>query len=164
MRTSYSPIFSALDPNQPNSYLLTLPPTQERAIAARWAQWIPWVCRDLRLRGRDGGISSPEFMRVRQRHSEHVLDLMRAGISMRTIRRHRLDDPRITDEVRAALVASAREQQSKARFQRKQDNLATLIRLASIVTNVATIARTNDSPEEISQAARVFLDPTASTK
>src|SRR5215470_13255985 len=75
-----------------------------------------------------------------QRHSEHILDMMRAGISIRTIRRHRLDDPRLTDETRTVLVEAAKGCQSKARFrrsqeQRKQDRLATFIRLASIVRN-----------------------------
>jgi hypothetical protein len=63
---------------------------------------------------------------------------MRDGISMRTIRRHRQDDPRITDEARAMLVEAAKERQSKAWFrwpekQRSQDRLATLIRLGPIV-------------------------------
>jgi hypothetical protein len=31
-------------------------------------------------------VDSPDSRRLRQRHSEHILDLMRAGISMRTIR------------------------------------------------------------------------------
>jgi hypothetical protein len=66
--------------------------------------------------------------------SEHILDLMRDGISMRTIRRHRLDRPRITDEVRAMLVDAAKARQLKAWFrrpeeQRAQEKLATLIRL-----------------------------------
>ena len=81
MRANSLPVFLAFDPNKPNSFLLTLPPCLERAIAGRWSEWIPWVCRDLRRRGRDGSFSSPEFMRLRQRHSEHVLDLKRAGFS-----------------------------------------------------------------------------------
>jgi len=34
--------------------------------------------------------TAPQSRRLRQRHSEHILDLMRDGITMRTIRRHRL--------------------------------------------------------------------------
>src|SRR5262245_43301630 len=125
------PFRRTLDPMSPRSAIEPLTPRQERAIAARWAKWTPWVCMDLRRRGRDGCISWPEFMRVRQRHSEHILTMMRTGISMRTIGRHRLDDPRITDEVRAVLVAAARERQGKARYrrseeQRKQEGLTTL--------------------------------------
>jgi hypothetical protein len=48
-------------------------------------------------------IDSPESCRMRQRHSELVPALMRDGVSMRTIRRHRLDDPRLTDDVRAVI-------------------------------------------------------------
>ena len=65
-----------------------------------------------------------------------ILDMMRAGVSMRTTRRHWLDDPRLTDEVRAVLMEAAKARQSKAWFrrseeQRKQDRLAALIRLGS---------------------------------
>jgi hypothetical protein len=68
--------------------------------------------------------------------------MLRAGISMRTIRRHRLDDLRITDEVRAVLVEAAKERRSKARFrrseeQREQERLATLIKLGPIVRRAA---------------------------
>jgi hypothetical protein len=73
---------------------------------------------------------------MRQRHTEHILDLMRDGVSMHTIRRHRLDDPRPTDKVRAMLVEAARERQSKAWLrrpeeQRAEDRLATLINLGT---------------------------------
>jgi hypothetical protein len=46
-------------------------------------------------------MDSPESRRLRQRHSEQVIAMMRDGISMRTIRRHRLDDPRRIDCLRA---------------------------------------------------------------
>jgi len=111
-------------------------------------------------------MSSPEFMRLRQLHSEHILDLMRAGISMRTIRRHRLDDPRITDEVRALLMEAAKERQSKAQYrrseeQRKQDRLPMLIRLASVVRTAATTAPCSESREAASHHAGAVLDPLA---
>lgn len=89
------------------------PPSLKRAIAARWKVWAPWVGMQ-QLRARDYAPSVAAAETVRLRHSEHILDLMRDGISMRTIRRHRLDDPRLTDEVRAVLVEAARERQSKA--------------------------------------------------
>jgi hypothetical protein len=80
-------------------------------------------------------VDGPDSRRLRQRHSEHILDMMRAGISMRAIRRHRLDDPRLTDEMRTVLVAATRERQSKARYrrseeQRNEDRLRRLITLA----------------------------------
>lgn len=123
-----------------------VPPSLERAIAARWQIWVPWVrMQQLRARDYDPSIASAESDRLCQRHSEHVLAVMRDGITMRTIRRHRLDDPRITDEMRALLVA-ARERQSKARIrrpedQRAEDRLAMLIRLGPIVRNDAPRGR-----------------------
>ena len=116
-----------------------VPLSVERVSAARWRWWVPWVRMHL-LRQRQSdptvnpAIDSANSRCLRQRHREHILDLMRDGISMRSIRRHRLDDPRLTDEVRAMLVQAARERQSKAWFrraedQRAQDRLATAIRL-----------------------------------
>ena len=88
-------------------------PQLERAIATRWQVWVPWVWIYLRRRGIAPG-GSTELAWLRQRHSDHIVTLTDAGVSMRLIRRHRLDDPRITDDVRAALVRSARERQRKA--------------------------------------------------
>src|SRR5262249_28197116 len=166
IRANSLPVFHAFDPNKPNSFLLALPPCLERAIATRWIEWIPWVYRDLRRRGRDGSISSPEFMRLRERHSEHILHIMRTGISMRTIRRHRLDDPRITDEIRTMLLEAATQRPPKAKFsgseaQCKKERLATLIRLASTVRNAATTGSDGGSAEERSQAGMALLDPLA---
>jgi hypothetical protein len=128
----------------------------ERAIAARWNEWVPWVRMHLLRQHQsdsavDPAMDGPEARRLRQRHSEVVIAMLRDGITMRTIRRHRLDDPRITDDVRAMLVEAARERQSKARCrrpedQRKQDRLRTLIRLGPMVGNVAT-QRNGESPQ-----------------
>jgi len=112
-------------------------------------------------------MSSPEFMRLRQLHLEHILGLMRAGISMRTIRRHRLDDPRLTEEIRTVLVRAAGERQLKARYRRseeqgKQERLPTLIRLASVVRNAATTGPHSEPHEAGSHPANVVLDPAAS--
>src|SRR5215467_9853356 len=101
-----------------------------------------------------------------QRHSEHILDMLRAGISMRTIRRHRLDDPRLTDAVRAVLVEAARERQSKARFrrseeQRKEDQLRTLITLCPAVSSTRTDGPKNDVPQARSPAENVVTEPLA---
>jgi len=159
-----SPTARTLYPMSPRSAFEPLPTDLERSIAERWKVWGPWVrIHLLRARQSDpalnAAVDGPDFCRFRERHREHILDMLRAGISMRTIRRHRLDDPRITDEVRAVLVDAARERQSKARFrrseeQRKQDRLATLIRLASIVRNVATTGPDCESHEGGSHPAR----------
>jgi hypothetical protein len=104
--------------------------------------------------------------RLRQRHSEHILDMMRAGISMRTIRRHRLDDPRLTDEVRTMLVEAAKDRQSKAWFrrseeQRNQDRLRTLITLGPGVSRSAATGPDSGCADPSSQPRMVVLDPLA---
>ena len=142
-------------------------PQLERAITARWKQWVPWVrMQQLRVRDYDPSIAAAASARLRQGHREHILDQMREGISMRTIRRHRLDDPRITDEVRSVLVEAAKARQSKAWFrrteaQRAEDRLATLIRLGPIVKTGAPKNANNESPEGCARAAAVVLDPMA---
>src|SRR6516225_5162127 len=124
-----------LDPCAPRSSFDPYVPTRlERAIAARWKHWVPWV-RMYLLRACQSdpsvnpALDSPDSRRFRQLHSEHILDMLRAGI---TIRRHRLDDPRLADELRAVLVKAAIERQGKAWFrrsedQRNEDRLRTLI-------------------------------------
>jgi hypothetical protein len=104
-----------------------VPPSLERAIAARWNTWVQWVRMQLlRARDYDPSVATAESDRLRQRHSEHILNLMRDGITMRTIGRHGLDDPRITDEVRTVLVEAAKERQSKAWLRRPEDQRAVL--------------------------------------
>ena len=96
---------------------LHMPPRLDCAIAARWKLWVPWV-RMLLLRAHQCHASveltedGADFRRFRERHSQRIVAMLRAGISMRTIRRHRLDDPRLTDDVRAVLVEAARERGS----------------------------------------------------
>jgi hypothetical protein len=142
-------------------------PQLERTIAARWKQWVPWVRMQLlRARDYDPSVASAESDRLRQRHREHILAVMRDGITMRTIRRHRLDDPRITDEVRAVLVQAAKERQSKAWYrrreeQRKQDRLATLIRLGSVANLATTEGPDCETHEAGSHPGNVVLDPLA---
>jgi hypothetical protein len=102
-------------------------PQLKRAIAARWKVWVPWVRMQLlRAPAYDPSGASAEADRLSHSHSEHILAMMRAGITVRTIRRHRLDDPRITDEVRTVLVEAAKERQSKAWLRRPEDQRAVL--------------------------------------
>ena len=148
-----------------------VPRSVERVIAARWRWWVPWVRMHL-LRQRQSDptvnakIDSPESRRLCQRHREHMLDLLREGISMRTIRRHRLDDPRLTDDLRAMLVDSAKARQSKAWFrrpeeQRAEDRLATLIKLGPVDKEAAATLSNNESSEAHSRTAPWALDPPA---
>ena len=146
-------------------------PQLKRAIAARWKVWVPWVRIQLLRAHRsnpavNAAVDSPESRRLRHRHSEHILNLMRDGISMRTIRRHRLDDPRLTDEVRALLVEAAKESQSKAWFrgseeQRKQEKLRMLIRLGPVTGRCTPTGPDSESAEGHSHPARVVLGPLA---
>ena len=143
-------------------------PQMERAIAARWQIWVPWVCMYL-LRARqsdpsvDTAIDSPDSCRLRERHREHILDLMRDRVSMRTIRRHRLDDPRLTDDLRVMLVDAAKARQSKAWFrrpenQRAEDRLATAIRLGPVVGRDSMSGPDSASPEGDCQPASLVSD------
>ena len=128
MHKNSLPTSLRVDPLTPSPLLISLPQHVQRKIAARWQEWVPWVLLDLRRREHDGAGRSAEFARLRRRHSEHLLHLMRLGIEMRLVRRHRLDDPRITDDCRAVLVRSVEERRRKARSARHPsvDNLQVL--------------------------------------
>jgi len=169
MSDRLTPATGAFNPISPRSTFVPLPPDLERRIVERWKAWVPWV-RFYLLRASQSNpavnpaTDSVDACRLRQRHSELVIAMIRDGITMRTITRHRLDDPRLTDEVRGVLVDAARERQSKARFrrseeQRKQDRQRMLIQLSPFVGNAATSAPTNDSTEERSPAATMVFDP-----
>jgi hypothetical protein len=161
-----------LDPCAPRSSFDPHVPTRlERAIAARWKHWVPWV-RMYLLRACQSdpsvnpAVDSPESGRFRQLHSEHVLDMLRAGISMRTIRRHRLDDPRLTDELRAVLLQAAMERQSKARYrrseeQRNEDSLRRHMTLGPAAKSGSTTGSDSGCAEAPSQPRMVVLDPLA---
>src|SRR5262249_22941624 len=93
--------------------------------------WALWVRLHLVHRhAYDMAVVSIETARLHKRHTEHIVAMMREGITMRLIRRHRLDDPRITDDVRAVVVQDVRERRKAARRSR-HDYMATLINLAS---------------------------------
>ena len=82
---------------------------------------------------------------------------------MCTIRRHRLDNPRITDAVRAMLVDAGKARPSKAWFrrpedQRAEDRLATAIRLRPGVGRDSTRGPDSGSPEGDGQPASVVPD------
>jgi len=159
-----------LDPCAPRSSFEPHVPTRlERAIAARWKVWQWWVHMHL-LRARESdpsvnpALDSPDSRRFRQRHSEHILDMLRAGISMRTIRRHRLDDPRLADGLRAVLVQAAMERQGKARFrrseeQRNEDALRRLMTLGPAAKSGSAIGPDSGCAEALSQLRMVVLDP-----
>jgi hypothetical protein len=93
-----------------------LPAHLERKIARRWREWLPWVVMEARRKSSlpdQGGIAR-DVERAREQHAEHVLAILDAGIAMRLIRRHRLDDPRLSDECRGLLFEAAIERRRTA--------------------------------------------------
>jgi hypothetical protein len=105
-------------------------------------------------------MSSPELVRLRQRHWDHIVTMRRQGITMRLVRRHRLDDPRITDETRSLLVQAVRERRKSARPSRR-DNLAALINLASFGPAALVDPKGSEEPLPApSQAPRDITEPT----
>jgi hypothetical protein len=104
-KSSPGPPALQLDPFKP---FARLPPVHvERKIAARWKEWEAWAIIHLYHRGCPSADQAAE-----------LLSLLDAGIEMRLIRRHQLDDPRMTDEVRGVLVQAAIEQRRKLRVGR----------------------------------------------
>jgi hypothetical protein len=104
---------------------------------------------------------------LRKRHTEHLVALWRAGITIRTIRRFRLDDPRITEEVRALMVKAAMKRRRTAGAAPRAD-MATLIKLSNFVpasdaSCVAVAAMDNQGSGESLQArAQAARDVTGS--
>jgi DnaA-like protein len=119
----FSPTSRGYDLMSPRFSLAPVPRYQEQKIAAaRWKEWEPWVWLHLRHQGY-APAGSPELARLRQRHSEHIVGLMQRGVTMRLIRRHQLDDPRITDELRMVLMQAAIGRCKRARLARHPSSL-----------------------------------------
>jgi hypothetical protein len=113
MRNGFSPTARTLDANSPRSSFEPLPPRLQRKIDMRWREWEPWVWIELRHCGIAPG-GSPELARLRRQHSENLVALLlENAVTMRTVRRHRLDDPRIGRELRTALIQAALERRRK---------------------------------------------------
>jgi chromosomal replication initiation ATPase DnaA len=133
-------------------------------VNTRWHEWEGWVrLHLLRARPYDAEVAAAETVRLRQRHTEHVLAMTREGIALRLIRKHRLDDPRITDETRAVLVRAVMERRKKARV-KPRENLANLINIASLLNPRALdITRTDsqgpENSNEAQPAPRYVTDP-----
>jgi hypothetical protein len=105
MQTKSSPTAIILDPSAPSAAFGSVPAHMERKIAARWKEWEAWMIVHLRQRHYDS--ISTELARLRQRHRQDVLSVLDLGIEMRLIRKHKLDDPRITDEARTLVLQAA---------------------------------------------------------
>jgi hypothetical protein len=121
MRENSLPFSLILDANTPSYDLHFLPPHLQRKIAARWQEWVPWVRMHVLRCGYDAARMADETGRMRRQHSQHLLHLLRVGISMRVVRRHWLDDPRTRDEVRTVLMMAAMERRRTAWLARHHD-------------------------------------------
>jgi Bacterial dnaA protein helix-turn-helix len=114
-----SPItYCVMDANSPRPSLVSpLFPHVQRKITKRWKWWEPLVLLEF-LSNPDYNptLASVGMSRMRQRHTQQILAFTTAGFSMKLIRRHRLDDPRITDELRATLVRAMVKRRSYARL------------------------------------------------
>ena len=142
------------DPCQPRRVNTQPPAYLQRMIDRRWKRWEGWVRFHLdRSRIYVGPAAAAETVRLRERHTENILAMVYAGMSMRLIRRQQLDDPLLSDDARAVLVRSAMQRRKKARVKRRE-NLATRINVASVLNPRALDLTLSDSQgnEEINDA------------
>jgi hypothetical protein len=104
---------------------------------------------------------------LRKRHTEHLVALWRVGVSMRLINKHRLDDPRLTDEVRALMVRATMERKKIAGAEPRGD-MAILLKLSNFapapLASCAAVSTTDgpvggDSLQTQPQAPRDVTDP-----
>jgi hypothetical protein len=82
--------------------------SRQRQIARRWKMWEPLLLHNLRCA--DAPVAA-ELPRLRQNHSRAMHLILDAGLGYAAINRDRnvkLDDPRLTDEERAAEMAGLR--------------------------------------------------------
>ena len=70
-----------------------VPPLVLRAIDARWTEYVPWMELEARKLVHPASGIAERIGRLRSLHRARCLALVRAGITWRTIRRMRLDDP-----------------------------------------------------------------------
>ena len=142
----------------------SLPPELQRIADARWRVWIAWVrMHVLRRREPDPDSASED---LRKRHTEHLVALWRAGVSMRLINKHRLDDPRLTDAVRTLMMRVAMERKKTAGVEPRGD-MATLLKLsnfapappASSAVSAADGQGSEESLQAQPQALRDVTDP-----
>ena len=85
---------SPLDPSA-----LSVPQHLRRRLASRWKLWEPWVRIAL-----NGDYSSSRYEGYRNRHRDRFLLLMSGVVTMNSLTRNHLDDPRLTEpEFRAKL-------------------------------------------------------------
>lgn len=82
--------------------------SRQRQIARRWKMWEPLLLHNLRCA--DAPVAA-ELPRLKQNHTRAMHLILDAGLGYAAINRDRnvkLDDPRLTDEERAAEMAGLR--------------------------------------------------------
>jgi hypothetical protein len=93
---------------------------EDRRIRDRWRYWLPWATLYARhyqsSHRQQFNPSYSQLDRLKLIHRRAVLDCISRGISWQSIRRDRIDDPRIDDHTRSRKIAEA---VSKLRFTRR---------------------------------------------
>jgi hypothetical protein len=127
-------------------------------IDRRWKRWEGWVGIHLvRLHNYRMAVVAAETARLRERHREQILALTWAGVAMRLVRRHVLDNPLLSDDARAVLVRAVMERRNKARV-KPRENLAVRITIAALLNPRALDLTLSDSQENADHD-QVFPQP-----
>ncbi len=132
-----------------SSTIPDIPAILQRKITARWKEWEHWVWMDLLQRGIDP-LGSSEIAALRRQHSGHIVHFMRTGLTMRLIRRHRLDDPRITDELRRVLSWAVMERCSRASLVRHRSSHGVATQLAAAGARGTEPSKIQVAPRQVS--------------
>jgi hypothetical protein len=163
MPYSVSPTSPAMDIMTPHTALSAaqVAPRLQRRIVARWERWSPWAWLDARRRYADPAAVSAEVARLRQRHSDFLLSMLRAGVGTRIIYRHNLDDPRIANDLRAVLVRAAIERKLRAGPVRQpgwsdEETWAKQFRDAALTEFLRKLD--SPSPPQVPQSVRTSLE------
>jgi hypothetical protein len=76
--------------------MMEIAPKTEKRIAFRWKQWIPWATHHIHAQGE----STDKFLTIIELlHHSRVVTCLALGLNWGTIRRRKLDNPLVSDEV-----------------------------------------------------------------
>ncbi len=67
---------------------------EQKSIARRWNQWIPWATHHIHA---IGGTTDQLLTIIEKQHSSRVITCLAVGLNWGTIRRRKLDDPTLPD-------------------------------------------------------------------
>lgn len=74
----------------------TIPPKQLLALDARWKEWEPWLAMEARKVSLD---PANVLFRFRTLHRQRITRLLSSGIRLGIIKKHRLDDPKMGENL-----------------------------------------------------------------